>query len=131
MAGKTGVYPCYKNQFQVGDAKEGATSIADMETFSVKFDNGVEEWYPFDRKDGRAGWQQRRASPFLYPGKEISGIPEMTMYLIRLLRMGGTQKVISAGHSRMGRLSPGMLQFITSRIRGQVNPLRLAHLNLM
>ena len=58
MAGKTGVYPCYKNQFQVGDAKEGATSIADMETFSVKFDNGVEEWYPFDTE----GWARRLAT---------------------------------------------------------------------
>lgn len=58
MAGKTGVYPCYKNQFQVGDAKEGATSIADMETFGVKFDNGVEEWYPFDTE----GWARRLAT---------------------------------------------------------------------
>ena len=41
MAGKTGVYPCYENQFQVGDKKTDATAIADMETFSVKFDNGV------------------------------------------------------------------------------------------
>ena len=52
---KTGVYPCYENQFKVGDAKEGATSIADMETFSVSFDNGVEEWTPFDTE----GWVRR------------------------------------------------------------------------
>ena len=58
MAGKTGVYPCYENQFQVGDKKDGATSIADMETFSVKFDNGVEEWYPFDTE----GWARRLAT---------------------------------------------------------------------
>lgn len=55
MAGKTGVYPCYDNQFQVGDKKDGATSIADMETFGVKFDNGVEEWSPFDME----GWTRR------------------------------------------------------------------------
>lgn len=55
MAVNTGVYPCYKNQFQVGTAKEGATPIADMETFSVKFDNGVEEWYPFNQE----GWVSR------------------------------------------------------------------------
>ena len=58
MAGKTGVYPCYENQFQVGAAKQGATSIADMETFSVKFDYGVEEWYPFDTE----GWVRRLAT---------------------------------------------------------------------
>lgn len=52
---KTGVFPCYENQFKVGDAKEGATSIADMETFSVSFDNGVEEWTPFDTE----GWVRR------------------------------------------------------------------------
>lgn len=51
----TGVYPCYKNQFQVGAAKDGATAIADMETFSVSFDNGVEEWTPFDTE----GWVRR------------------------------------------------------------------------
>ncbi len=55
MAAKTGVYPCYENQFKVGDAKEGATSIADMESFSVSFDNGVEEWTPFDTE----GWIRR------------------------------------------------------------------------
>ena len=56
MAGtQTGVFPCYKNQFQVGEQKTGATSIADMESFSVSFDNGVEEWTPFDTE----GWVRR------------------------------------------------------------------------
>lgn len=52
---KTGVFPCYENQFQLGDTKEGATGIADAETFSVSFDNGVEEWTPFDTE----GWVRR------------------------------------------------------------------------
>ena len=52
---KTGVFPCYENQFQVGAKKEGATPIKDMETFSVSFDNGVEEWNPFDEE----GWTRR------------------------------------------------------------------------
>ena len=42
----------------MGDKKTGATPIADMETFSVKFDNGVEEWYPFDTE----GWARRLAT---------------------------------------------------------------------
>ena len=46
----TGVYPCYKNQFKV-DSK----SIADCETFGVSFDNGVEEWTPFETE----GWVKR------------------------------------------------------------------------
>lgn len=63
----TGVYPCYENQFQIDTATAGSTasmaSIADCESFSVSFDNGVEEWTPFDTK----GW--RRA---LMTGKAIT-----------------------------------------------------------
>lgn len=55
MATKTGVYPVYENQFQVGSTKEGLNDIADMESFSVKLDNGVEEWNPLDQK----GWVRR------------------------------------------------------------------------
>jgi hypothetical protein len=55
MSTPTGVYPCYENQFKIGAAKESTTSIADMETFSVSFDNGVEEWTPFESE----GWKRR------------------------------------------------------------------------
>lgn len=50
MATTSGVYPCYKNQFTIG-----GKSIADCESFSVSFDNGVEEWTPFDTE----GWVRR------------------------------------------------------------------------
>lgn len=52
---KTGVFPVYENQFKVGANKESATAIADMETFSVSFDNGVEEWTTMDAQ----GWTRR------------------------------------------------------------------------
>lgn len=55
MSTKSGVYPVYENQFQVGASKEALTEIADMESFSVKLDNGVEEWNPIDHK----GWVRR------------------------------------------------------------------------
>lgn len=61
MAGETttttGVYPCYENQFKIGTGENYATmsAIADCETFSVAFDNGVEEWHPFDHE----GWVRR------------------------------------------------------------------------
>ncbi|MGM0215462.1 phage tail tube protein [Enterococcus sp. AZ109] len=58
MAAKTGVYPVYENQFQVDTSTTGAATlknIADMESFSVAFDNGVEEWKPFDQQ----GWTRR------------------------------------------------------------------------
>ncbi len=56
---KTGVYPCYENQFQIDTAASGSTAamkdIADCESFSVSFDNGVEEWTPFNTE----GWTRR------------------------------------------------------------------------
>lgn len=55
MEKRTGVYPVYENQFKLGAAKDAATAIADMETFSVSFDNGVEEWKPMDQE----GWTRR------------------------------------------------------------------------
>lgn len=56
MANRTsGVYPCYENQFKIGAASTNASTIADMESFSVSFDNGVEEWTPFDTE----GWVRR------------------------------------------------------------------------
>lgn len=52
-----GVFPCYKNQFAIGAVGEEtpATTIADTETFSVSFDNGVEEWTAFENE----GWTSR------------------------------------------------------------------------
>lgn len=46
----SGVYPCYENQFTIE-----TSTIADCESFSVSFDNGVEEWTPFDTQ----GWVRR------------------------------------------------------------------------
>ena len=55
MTVPAGVYPCYKNQFKIGAAADSANTIADMETFGVSFDNGVEEWTPYDTE----GWVRR------------------------------------------------------------------------
>ena len=54
FAGKTNVFPVLDNKFKVGKTKESATTIADMETFSVEFSNGVETWTPMDQE----GWQR-------------------------------------------------------------------------
>lgn len=51
----TGVFPVYENQFQIAGTDSDMVSIADMETFSVSFDNGVEEWTPFESE----GWARR------------------------------------------------------------------------
>ena len=44
----SGVFPCYENQFAIGASKESTNTIADMERFSVSFDDGVEEWKPYE-----------------------------------------------------------------------------------
>lgn len=55
---KSGVYPCYENQFQIDTSDSGTEtfkSIADCETFAVSIDNGTEEWHPFEG----GGWVNR------------------------------------------------------------------------
>lgn len=48
-----GVFPCYENQFQIKVGEE-MVNIADIETYSVEFSNGVETWTPYDTE----GWQR-------------------------------------------------------------------------
>ena len=55
-----GVYPVYNNTFKIGvkgleSKDEDMKTIADLETFSPSFDNGVEEWTPMDTE----GWIRR------------------------------------------------------------------------
>ena len=52
----SGVFPCYENQFKIGTAgAQTLNTIADMESFSVSFEDGVEEWTPFETE----GWKRR------------------------------------------------------------------------
>lgn len=56
----TGVYPVFDNNFKIGtkgatSATEDMKTIADMESFSVSLDNGIEEWNPMDT----GGWTRR------------------------------------------------------------------------
>lgn len=60
MATTSGVYPVYENQFKINTSGRatGTTSmvtIADMESFSVSFDDNVEEWTPMTSE----GWVRR------------------------------------------------------------------------
>lgn len=50
----SGVFPCYENQFKI-KIGQTYTAVKDMETFSVSFDNNVEEWTPYDTE----GWVRR------------------------------------------------------------------------
>ena len=60
MAVASGVYPVYENQFKINTKgrETGETNlvpIADMESFSVSFDDNVEEWTPMTTE----GWVRR------------------------------------------------------------------------
>ena len=58
MATTSGVFPCYENQFKINTSDTSTANyvtIADCETFEVSFDNGVEEWTPFESE----GWVRR------------------------------------------------------------------------
>lgn len=58
MANATGVYACWKNAFAIGAAggqSAPTTTIADCVTFSIAFNNKVEEWTPFNAD----GWMRR------------------------------------------------------------------------
>ena len=55
MSTTSGVYPCYENQFKIVPGTGTAVGIADCESFSVSFDNGIEEWHPFEQE----GWVRR------------------------------------------------------------------------
>lgn len=59
MAVTSGVYPVYENQFKINTNGRTTSAqfvdIADMESFSVSFDDNVEEWTPMTSE----GWVRR------------------------------------------------------------------------
>ena len=58
MSVSSGVFPVYENQFKIDVSLTSTPSyktIKDLETFEVSFDNGVEEWTPFESE----GWVKR------------------------------------------------------------------------
>ena len=78
MATKTVVYPCYENQFQIDTGTSNSPSmanIADCESFSVSFDNGVEEWTPFDTEGWRRALMTAKAVTITVTAKRNVGDP--------------------------------------------------------
>ena len=61
MSVSSGVYPVYENAFKIRTAvgenpnSDTMSTIADMESFSVSFDDNVEEWTPMTTE----GWVRR------------------------------------------------------------------------
>ncbi len=111
---KTGVFPCYENMFQAGEAKDTATDIKDMESFSVSFDNGVEEWYTY----GEEGWVNRlmtaKGIKISIKGKRNLGDPGND-YVAGKAFMNGMRKDILGGHSLTARLYSGTGRYTALR----------------
>ena len=70
---KSGVFPCYKNQFQVGASKEEAKEIAECESFSVSIDNGVETWTSFTQEGWQSALQTAKAITISVSAKRVIG----------------------------------------------------------
>lgn len=68
-----GVFPVYKNAFQLGAEEGKLNSIADMESFSVSFDNGVENWTPMDTEGWQRGLMTAKALTISVSGKRNVG----------------------------------------------------------
>ena len=79
FAGKTNVFPVLDNKFKVGASKEAATVIADVETFTPEFTNGVETWTPMDTEGWQRGLMTAKGIKITLSGKGTSVIPAMTM----------------------------------------------------
>ena len=108
MGETSGVYPCYENQFQINTAASGATasmaSIADCVTFEVSFDNGVEEWTPFDTE----GWIRRlmtaKAVTITVTAKRNAGDAGNDAVASLAWKTEEMWKKIFSGHSRTEQL---------------------------
>lgn len=70
---KTGVYPVYKNQFKVGESATSMNTIADMESFSVSIDNGIENWTPMESEGWQRGLMTAKAITISVAGKRNVG----------------------------------------------------------
>lgn len=75
MAKTEGVFPCYKNQFHIGDAAESKNDIAECESFSVSIDNGVETWNSFTQEGWQSALQTGKAITISVSAKRSIGDP--------------------------------------------------------
>ena len=93
FAGKTNVFPVLDNKFKVGASKEAATVIADMETFTPEFTNGVETWTPMDTEGWQRGLMTAKSIKITLSGKRNIG--DTGNYYV-------AEKVFKIGHDAEG-----------------------------
>ena len=67
-----GIFPCYENQFQIKVNGE-YVEVADMVSFSVAFDNGIETFYPYSEEGWVRALQTAKSIKFSVSGKRHLG----------------------------------------------------------
>lgn len=68
----SGVFPVYENAFKIGK-ESNMNTIADLESCSVSFDNGIENWNPFDTEGWQRGLMTSKAVTISISGKRNIG----------------------------------------------------------
>ena len=108
MAKAEGVFPCYKNQFHIGDAAESKNDIAECESFSVSIDNGVETWNSFTQEGWQSALQTGKAITISVSAKRSIGDPGNDFVAGKWLANGQDATHILTGHSRMEQWCHGI-----------------------
>jgi hypothetical protein len=71
----TGVFPVFKNVFKfgVGSLTTDLKTVADLESFSVSFSNGIETWTPMDTEGWQRGLMTAKSLKIDFKGKRNVG----------------------------------------------------------
>ncbi|EFC05592.1 hypothetical protein HMPREF9013_1296 [Bulleidia extructa W1219] len=72
----TGVFPVFNNQFMFDIGSKGTpkkVKVADLESFSVSFSNGIETWTPMDTEGWQRGLMTAKSLKIEFKGKRNVG----------------------------------------------------------
>lgn len=75
----TGVFPVFNNKFKFDIGKQpdapNKVDVADLESFSVEFSNGVETWTPMNTEGWQRGLMTAKSLKVTFKGKRNVGDP--------------------------------------------------------
>ena len=72
----TGVFPVFNNEFKFDIGTKDTpkkVNVADLESFSVSFSNGIENWNPMDTKGWQRGLMTSKSLKIEFKGKRNIG----------------------------------------------------------
>lgn len=131
FAGKTNVFPVLDNKFKLGAAKESATTVADLETFSVSFSNGVETWTPMDTEGWQRALMTAKAVTITLSGKRNIGDTGNDFVAGKAYKNGHDAEAYFEWEFPDGILFHGKMLLLISRTTVAATPQTLQVLNLM